>query len=270
MAPPPRRNSGAVSGDVSRVVGVPWDTFAQWFGDVWQPGQHMACVGPTGTGKSTFVVRCLGLRRHVLAIDPKGEDDTLTKSGFERIRTWPPPDRIRKAIADGRGARLVVGGGIRTPADWTLLERTVGECLDAVFVEGGWTTFLDELQVSAQMMGHSLRIQRNMVAARSKGVSMVTAYQAPSWVPTAASRQSTWLALWGTRDEAVIKSLAEKAGRPKTEMMELLRNLPEYHVAIIGLRPKDPIVITHPPALDAPAPAGSSPRRQEGPQVRRV
>ena len=234
----------------SQVVGVPWHQFERWFGEVWQPGEHIACIGPTGVGKSTFVVRILGLRKYVLAIDPKGEDTTLTASGFVRIRSWPPPEQVRKDIADGKGARLIVGGGIRSAQDWEALERTIGDCLDAVFAEGGWTTFVDELQISTQMMGHSRRVQRNLVGARDKLVSMVTAYQAPSWVPTAASRQAKWLALWTTRDEDVIKSVAAKAGRPKAEILGLLHAMPEYHVAIIGQNPRDPIVMTHPPKLD--------------------
>ena len=242
--PPPRRGRGL------ELVGTDWETFAEWFGATWQPGEHIACIAPTGGGKSTFVVRLLQLRRYVLAIDPKGEDSTLTASGFVRIRSWPPPEQVRKDIADGKPARLIVGGGIRSAEDWDHLERTIGECLDGVFAEGGWTTFVDELQISAQMMGHSRRIQRNLVGARDKKASHVTAYQAPSWVPTAASRQAKWLAVWPPRDEDVIKSLAAKAGRPAVEMRELLHELPDYHVAVIGQNPRHPIVITHPPALD--------------------
>jgi len=233
-----------------QVIGVGWPTFAAWWRDVWQPGEHVACIGRTGTGKSTFIVRCLQTRKYVLAIDPKGEDSTLTASGFRRITSWPPPEDVRKQIADGKPAHLIVGGGIRTPEDWTKLRVTVGKCLDAVFSEGGWTCSVDELQIAAQLMGHSLSIQRNLVAARDKGVSMVTAYQAPSWVPTAASRQAKWLALWPTRDEDVIKNVAAKAGRPKVEIQAILHELPDFHVAIIGQSPRNPIVITSPPPLD--------------------
>ena len=236
--------------EAMEVIGVPWGTFEAWFSDTWQPGEHIACIAPTGGGKSTFVVRLLQGRRYVLAIDPKGEDSTLTKSGFQRIKSWPPPDQVRKDIADGKDVRLIVGGGIRTPADWDHLERTVGQVLDGAFTEGGWTVFMDELQIGAQMMGHSRRIQRNLVGARDKHVSMITAYQAPSWVPTAASRQAKWLAVWPTRDLDVIKSLAAKAGRPRQEMEALLREMPDYHVAVIGTNPRHPVVITHPPALD--------------------
>lgn len=233
----------------SKVVGVPWDVFLHWFGDVWQPGEHMACIGPSGAGKSTFVMGVLGLRKHVLAIDPKGEDTTLTDSGFRRINSWPPPDDIRQAIADGKGARLIVGGRMRSATDWDVLSDTVGKALDGSFQDGGWTVFLDELQIATQMMRHGVRVQRNLVAARDKGVSMVTAYQAPSWVPTAASRQATWLAVWPTRDEDVIKSIARKSGRPVKEMTTLLHELPDFHCVLVGKNPRHPMVMTHPDRL---------------------
>lgn len=61
----------------------------------WKPGGHWALIGPTGEGKSTFAVGILGLRKWVLSLDPKGEDETLESSGYQRLTTMPPPrDRL--------------------------------------------------------------------------------------------------------------------------------------------------------------------------------
>ena len=30
------------------VVTLPWDTFLAYMGDTWEPGQHIANIGPTG------------------------------------------------------------------------------------------------------------------------------------------------------------------------------------------------------------------------------
>jgi len=233
----------------SSVVGVSWGTFDKWFSEVWQPGEHMALIGPTGQGKSTFACRLLMRRKYALAIDPKGEDDTLTDSGFLRLRSWPPPRNIREDIEKGKGAHLVVGGGVRSVADFDKLKELVGQVLDAAYVEGGWTVFLDELQVASQMFGHSLKVQRNLISARARGVSMMTAYQAPAWVPSAASRQARWLVAWPTRDEDVIKSIAAKCGRPWQEVKAVLHGLPDFHVMVVGTNPRDPIVVTHCPKL---------------------
>ena len=88
-----------------------WDDFLKWFDDQWEPGKHLALIGPTGEGKSTFAVGALSLRKWILALDPKGEDETLSKSGFQRLTRWPPSNRIRDDIAAGKPARLIVGGG---------------------------------------------------------------------------------------------------------------------------------------------------------------
>src|SRR5258708_36666052 len=79
----------------SRVVGVSWEVFLEYFADVWEPGQHIALVGPTGEGKTTFAVGILKARKWVMALDPKGEDDTLTASGFIRVTRLPLPRQIR-------------------------------------------------------------------------------------------------------------------------------------------------------------------------------
>ena len=58
--------------DAARVISAEWDLFLDWFKDNWHPGDHAALIGPTGEGKSTFAVGILGLRKWVLALDPKG------------------------------------------------------------------------------------------------------------------------------------------------------------------------------------------------------
>ena len=83
----------------------------------WKPGQHVALIGPTGEGKSTYAVGILALRKYVLALDPKGEDETLAASGYERLTCWPPPGKVRERIAQGGTARLIVGGATRTQGE---------------------------------------------------------------------------------------------------------------------------------------------------------
>src|SRR5258708_23047272 len=67
----------------------------------WKPGGHWALIGPTGEGKSTFAVGILGLRKWVLSLDPKGEDETLEASGYQRVMQLPPP-RDRFAAVPGK------------------------------------------------------------------------------------------------------------------------------------------------------------------------
>src|SRR5579859_446982 len=132
--------------DEEIVTGVPWETFRRYLAHNWTPGQHKALIGPTGEGKSTYAVGILGMRRYVIALDPKGGDDTLAASGFQRIPHWPPPGRVRQDIAEGRGARLILG---ERGADFETLAEEFGKALDGVLKEGGWTVYIDEFQVAS-------------------------------------------------------------------------------------------------------------------------
>lgn len=235
--------------DGQDVAGLTWDEFLEYFRFAWKAGQHVALIGMTGAGKSTFASGILDQRRYVLALDPKGGDATLSTLGYPRIGEYPLPVWVWEELAEGRPVRLIIGGIAHTGEELDALAVLLGKYLDGVFTWGGWTVYADEFQLLAdrKMMGHGPLVERLLIAARSKGISVVTSYQAPAWVPTAASRQATWIALWPTRNLAVIKTLAEIVGRDWRLLWEVMRQVPPFHVLVIGPRPHDPMIITKAP-----------------------
>lgn len=249
----PRRRLRAVPefSDDDSVVGVPWDVFMAWFAHVWEQGQHVAIVGPTGCGKTTVALGICKLRNWVLALDAKGGDSTLKGAGFTPVSDWPPPRQVQRDIAEGRPARLVVGFTPRTLAEKAKLKDFLRVVLEAAWVDGHWTVEVDELQLMAdrKMMNLSGIVEEFLVAARDKGLSVITAFQAPAWVPTASTRQATWIIIFPTRDETVIKSLAAKVGRDWRELRSILHSLPDHCCVVAGLNPRDPLVLTKPPKV---------------------
>jgi hypothetical protein len=243
----------AISDDtIERVIAAEWGGgFLPWFNDAWQPGQHVALIGPTGEGKSTFAGGILAQRKWVLALDPKGEDETLSKTGYKRLTKWPPPSRDRDRIAEGKPARYIIGGPVRTRAEMVKHSDLMREAIEAVRAEGGWTIYADEFQLLAdrRMYGLDKEIEALLIAARSRGTSVVTSFQAPAWVPKAGTRQATYTVVWPTRDRVMIKTVAEAMGRPWKELAAAVDELPGFHVLVIPKRVRAPMVLTHAPKL---------------------
>lgn len=239
------------------VYGIAWDDFLHALAHArrsplvraWQPGDHVALVGPTGEGKTTFAVGILRLRKWVLALDPKGEDRTLSKSGYQRITSIPPPRRIQQEIAEGRPAHLIVGGAARTAKEDAALEKLMREALDYARHSGGWTLYADEFQLLAdqRMFGLGKRVERMLIAARNDGTSVVTSFQAMAWVPRAAVRQATaFVALFATRDRDMIQATARGMGRDWQQVAAIMDRITAdapFGALVIPRSVRDPMLM---------------------------
>jgi energy-coupling factor transporter ATP-binding protein EcfA2 len=235
---------------------MPWSRFEPWFKEKWRQGEHVAVVGPTGFGKTTVVVSLLKMRRHVLALDVKGGDRTLAKlqaSGFSRTG-WPLPDKVYRDIRKGEPGRFIVGHKPRNMEETPKLKATIAACIHDVFGEEGWTVYIDELQMAAsqKMMNLGALIELNLIAGRDRGLSILSAFQAPRWVPRAASDQASWLFVFPTRDREVVDRLAEMAGRPREEVQGAIRGLgmkDDHMVLMVGTDPFAPMIVTRAPKV---------------------
>jgi len=232
-----------------------------------EPGQHMPIIGPTGCAKTTHAVGFLNeCRRWVLALDPKGKDRTLSAAGFVRVRELPQRGissltakdqtawrRIHKDIEEGRPARVVVGGGARTDKEDEALRKLMREAITYCRHVGGWALYVDEFELlsSQRMMQLGSSIERMLIAARTDGTSVLTAFQAPAWVSRHATRQARKAVVY-PQSANMVKSVADEMCWDWRELAAILDELPPFYTATIGRPRHEPAIITKAPELAAP------------------
>src|SRR5271155_5120890 len=262
--PPPSRKTNIVYLDWEREF-LPWltgklravqrDTRVPLAGPG-KPGMHAALIGKTGEGKSTLAVGIMDTRKYVLALDPKGEDETLEAAGYTRVYGLPPkkkfPREVQKDLDEGRPVKLVVGGASRTRDQDAALRQLMEDALEYARQSGGWTVYVDEYQLLADQRMYRLgpNVERMLISARRDKTSVVTAFQAPAWVPKAATRQSSLIVAWRTRDKDMMQVIARTSGRDWHQIGEAMDELPKYHVLCIPDELRAPMMITSAPKVN--------------------
>jgi hypothetical protein len=224
----------------------------------------MALIGPTGCAKTTHAVGVLEQRKYVLALDPKGEDETLTSSGYIRVRELPKQGwrsligedqktwrDIQRGIDEGRPAHVIVGGGARTDQEDLRLQELMRAGLVYSRHSGGWTLYVDEFELlsSQRMFKLGPLVERMLITARRDKTSVITCFQAPAWVSKHATRQARYAVVW-PQDGDMVKNIARGMGRDWHGVAEAVDQLPEYHTLTIPRGQRGgPMVITMAPKL---------------------
>lgn len=239
----------------SELIGLEWTDFLGWFTELWNPGEHASILAPTGGGKTTVAGGILSLRRFVAVIDPKGGDDTMDGFGYRRLPTWPGQRAMTRMLEEderkGRPSHYIFGPRSNQLEDRPKIAKVALDTLVGAYNMGGWTVYCDELQLFCDpaILNCGRHVKDWLISARSGRRSFVSSFQAPSWVPTEALRQPTWVIASHTRDRDVIDRTAEIAGRPKEEVRGWMSELETYHWIVVPRNPRKPVAVTSPPPM---------------------
>lgn len=213
---------------VERIPRVRYGQFLREF--VWNQGEHITEIGPTGYGKTTLAEDILTRRQYVLAFGTKKEDDTLdkliTERGYKRIESiaeinlleqkkyvlWPRLDNVKTAD------EII-----------TIQKERFREALFGGFRQGGWTIYLDELRYITARLGLASEYELLLEQGRSIRVSVIAAYQRPRNIPLLAYDQPEHLFFFKETDRENIARMAEVVSwLDRRLMIETISHLQKY------------------------------------------
>lgn len=188
---------------------IEWATFHNQFSSRggWLQGEHIGLIGPTNCGKTTLAYHILPIRQYVTALVTKPTSATADRfyksEGFKLYRKWPVRDR-----PDDSPKRLLWPPLRDLKKDLYNQYTVIDQANAAMFVEGGWCIYWDELKYLVNKLAQKQMFDMMLLQGRELGLSIVGATQRPVWVPVEVFDQSTHLFFWQERDKRNLDRVA--------------------------------------------------------------
>lgn len=186
-------------------------------------GEHIAIVGPTGSGKTLVgleLCKLIGSRKgkdrrpsRVTVLAYKPRDDTmraiLPEKEWPIIKKWPP--------AFGQEHCIVwVRGGAASQA--ARRQRAVFvPLIDTIYQEGGQTLYIPEAahfeRKPPDGLGMSGQMTELWSSARSLKLTVISDTQRPRWVTNSMWTEPSWVIIFPPEDIEDLKRVAQLSGQ---------------------------------------------------------
>lgn len=215
-----------------------WDAFADMFRRAHKQGEHVAIVGPTGSGKSQVGValcQVIGSRTaedgrpaRVVILNFKPRDSTISaiQKGDEwaTIKAWPPAFGQEHCVVWPRP-----GGSL---SQKTHRQRAIFvPLLDTIYEEGGQTVYVPEAAYFERPLpkglGMSATMEQYWSTARSLDLSMISDTQRPRSVSRLMWSEPSWIIVFHVDDRDDLKRVAEMSGNEQA-VWNIIPNLGPY------------------------------------------
>jgi len=212
---------------------VEWPNLYAHLSQTWQQGQHGVAMAPTGRGKTVLVKELVKLRSHVAFFGTKIKDeeyqDLRKNRGWTRLQKWPPmpwQDRV-----------MLWPSAKSTIRETTAHQKQIfQEALDHMYRAGKWTAVFDELHWMTHDLGLYNEIASLHHQGRSSGLTLISGFQRPAFVPRIVYSSATHLFIWGTNDPADLKQLAAFTGVRQPEWHETMPTLGDFEFVYTNVR----------------------------------
>jgi energy-coupling factor transporter ATP-binding protein EcfA2 len=215
----------------AEVERIEWDDFLPSMR--WRQGEHVSLIGPTGAGKTTLALEILPKRKYVVVLGTKPMDDNLSRlkaRGYQVIREWP--EHVSTEISP----KLILWPSFRKTSDAKKQQQVIGKALQAIFAQGRWTVYADELRYIAKTLRMSPLLELLWQQGRSLGVSLVGGTQRPAHVPLMLYDQATHLFFWRDNDDANLKRIGGIGSLDARLVRDTVAALPHHETLYVNTR----------------------------------
>lgn len=220
---------------------VPWEQFIKTLD--WQQGEHVAVIGPTGSGKSVLMRALCWRRDWVVDFCTKKSDDTYQDSisqGYKRITKWPPPKSKKNS------EYLLLWPKFQKIGDIYAAAPVFRKALDSIFIDQGWTIGLDDLFYLSTVLKLSKEIAAMNYQVRSMGVTLIAGMQRPKKVPLETWDQAShvFLSRIGNYDDLqAIRGLAQVDTRSLMQWVGQLRKHEWLYLPVAKALDYPPVIV---------------------------
>lgn len=215
------------------VERIPWSVLGPEFLAEWgyptradkrtRQAQHVEVLGPTGSGKTLWVLETLKARAaargaHVVVVLTKPDDDTVRALGWPVIDHWPP-DYGKNAVIYAPKARGISRKGTEDQ------KAKILALLEKLWVPRSNTIiYFDEIAYVCIDLGLNAEVAKYYREGRTLGLTVVATTQRPAGVTRYMHSESAWTVCFAPKDDQDAERVAEVLGARKL-YVPILRQL---------------------------------------------